>query len=214
MAERKLKAVKRRTGGRPAKISRARILAEVRQMNGELSFSRIAERLGVRQPALYYHFASRDELLDALMVELAKEFVPQPGDPQRWRPWLEQTALEFHDFLLANPAMLTVENWHGFAMVGQRLIEAVLETLAAAGYSVEQAGRTWDAISHMTYSHARLIHEVRRAGPGLATRLAGRRPPAPGPRTRAWQATLDRDPRRQLAETLHWIVAGLPEPGT
>jgi TetR/AcrR family tetracycline transcriptional repressor len=210
MAKEGRERIIRANGGRPAKISREQILEAARQLGDEVSFSRIAARLGVRQPALYYHFKSRDELLDALMAELAREFAPAPGRPQRWRSWLEQTALDFYDFLLANPSMFAVENWRGVAVLGLHLIEVVLETLEGAGYSVEQAGRTWEAIGHMAYSQARLVYEVRRAGAGLVA--AGRRAPRPGPRARAWGARIDKDPRKEFAKTLHWIVAVLPRP--
>lgn len=212
MAETGLQRVARASGGRPAKISREQILDAARQLGGELTFSRIAERLGVRQPALYYHFKSRDELLHALMLELAKGFAPKAGNPKRWRAWLEQTTLEFYDFLLANPALFAVENWRGFAVLGLSLIETVLETLEGAGYSTEEAGRTWEAVSHMAYSQARLVYEVRRVSPELLAAAAARQLPRPGPRARAWGALIDGDPRREFARTLHWIVASLPRP--
>lgn len=214
MAERKLKLVARASGGRPAKISRERILEEARQLGaGELTFPRIAERLGVRPPALYYHFKSREALLNALALELAKEFDLKPGNPKRWRPWLKETTLRFFDFLLANPSVLEVGNWRGLARFGMPLMETVLETLKAAGYSINEAGRIWEAVSNIAYSDARVLIDLSRAGPlplppSNPDQLAGR----PVPLTRAYSASQSTDHREHLAGTLHWIIAALPRP--
>lgn len=213
MAERKLKLVTRASGGRPAKISRERILQQARLLGpGEFTFQHIAKRLGVQPPALYYHFNSREALLNALALELAGEFALQPGNPKRWRLWLEETTLRFYDFLVANPVVFEVGNWHGLAMFGLPIIERVLETLEGAGYSLRDAGRAWDTVSHLAYSEARLINEVRRAGPVAAASAARRRIARLAPRTAAWTASSNPEPREHFAETLHWLVAALPRP--
>ncbi|MGH8504858.1 MAG: TetR/AcrR family transcriptional regulator [Stenotrophobium sp.] len=213
MTGHKLKQVKRASGGRPAKIYREQILEIARQLGaGEFTFNNIAERLGVRTTALYYHFDSREELLNALALELAKEFASKPGNPKRWKPWLEETALRFYDFLLANPAMLEVENWRGFAMFGMPLVESVLKTLEGAGYSLIDAGRIWELVSNRTYLQARILKDVSKAAPFLAGGNAVPQTADTPPRMRAWTATLNNDPRKQLAETLHWLLAALPQP--
>ncbi len=217
MAARKLKlvpkAVPKAIGGRPAKISRERILEEARQLGaGELSFPRIAQRLGVRPPALYYHFASREELLNALAVELAKEFDLKPGQPKRWRAWLEETTLHFYDMLRANPAVFEVGNWRGLAMFGVPVLETVLATLEAAGYSLEDAGRAWEVVSHLAYSEARILNDIQKAGPLLAVQAPDQIAGQPVPRARTWHASNSTDPREHFAQTLHWIVSALPRP--
>lgn len=213
MAEKKLKLVSQASGGRPAKISRERILEVARQLDaGELTFSRIAEKLGVRQPALYYHFESREELLHELALELAKEFNLKPGNPKKWRQWLEETALHFYDVMVANPAVLEVSNWKGLAMFGMPIMETALETLEDAGYGIEEAGRAWQVVGDMVYAGARVLNDAKKAGisPGSfdAEALVGR----PLPRTRAYNAKTETDPRKHLAATLHWVVATLPTP--
>ncbi len=213
MAERKLKLVAPASGGRPSKISRQRILDEARQLGaGELTFSRIAERLGVRQQALYYHFESREVLLGALAVELSKDFDLQPGNPRQWRLWLEQTGVQVYDFLTANPVVLETSNWRGLARFGLPLMEAALETLQGAGFSAEDAGRAWDVVADLAYAEARTWHETKKAGPLPAhldlDEMAGR----PVPRTRAYYAHVKKNPRTRFAETLRWLVAALPRP--
>ncbi len=213
MTDPKLKLVKRSSGGRPAKISREAILAVARRLGpGEFTFQHIAKRLGVQPPALYYHFSSREELLNALALELSGEFALQPGNPKRWRSWLEETTLRFYDFLVDNPALFETSNWLGVAEFGVPLIEAVMRTLEGAGYSLDEAGRTWEVVSHLAYSEARIINEIRKNGPtpvdGAATRKVARM----APRAAAWTAGSNPDPREHFAETLHWLLAALPRP--
>ena len=209
----KLRAVAKASGGRPAKISRESIIEVARRLgSGEFTFNNIAQKLGVRTTALYYHFDSREELLNALALELAKEFASKPGSPKRWKPWLEETALRFYDFLVENPAMLEVENWRGFAQFGMPLVESVLETLEGAGYSIVDAGHIWETVSNRAYSQARFIKDVSKAAPLLAGGTAVAQTDDMFPRMNAWTATLNKDPRKQLAETLHWLIAAMPRP--
>lgn len=209
----KIKLAPRGTGGRPAKISRDLILEVARRLGaGEFTFNKIAEKLSVRTTALYYHFESREELLNALALELAKEFAFKPGNPKRWKPWLEETALRFYDFLVANPAMLEVENWRGFAQFGMPLIESVLETLEGAGYSIIDAGRIWEIVSNRVYSQARILKDIAKAAPLLAGGTAVTHANDMPLRMRAWSATQSHDPRKQLAETINWLLAAMPRP--
>ncbi|MBF8192646.1 helix-turn-helix transcriptional regulator [Nonomuraea sp. K274] len=60
----------------------------VRQGVRNTSLRQISDRLGITKPALYYHFASRDELVRSIvqpMVEDIERFVAQqaPGDARR-----------------------------------------------------------------------------------------------------------------------------------
>ena len=72
-------------------IGRDRIVAEALQLLNEvgidkLSTRKLAERLGVQQPALYWHFRNKSELLDAINSEMLlryhSERLPKPG--QDW----------------------------------------------------------------------------------------------------------------------------------
>lgn len=58
---------------------------------------RLAERLGVQQPALYWHFKSKSELLDALNETMLERYhhhrLPQPGES--WDQFTIATARSF-----------------------------------------------------------------------------------------------------------------------
>ncbi|KFG96352.1 TetR family transcriptional regulator [Burkholderia paludis] len=68
-----------------------------------LSTRRLAERLGVQSPTLYWHFRNKAELLDAMaeaiMLERHDASLPQPGDA--WDAWLADNARSFRRALLA-----------------------------------------------------------------------------------------------------------------
>jgi len=64
---------------------------------------KLADRLGVQQPALYWHFASKSALLDALNAEMLARFhhhrLPAPG--QAWDDFALANARSFRKALLA-----------------------------------------------------------------------------------------------------------------
>ncbi len=64
---------------------------------------RLAERLGVQQPALYWHFKSKSALLDALNEEMLARYhkhrVPAPGET--WDQFAASNARSFRDAMLA-----------------------------------------------------------------------------------------------------------------
>ena len=212
MSDQNMKVVPKAAGGRPARISREQIIQEARQLGvGELSFSRLAERLGVRDSAIYHRFKSREELLNALAMELAGEFSLAPINPKRWRPWLKDTALHFFDFLVANPVVLEVSNWRGLEQFGIPIGEAAMEAMTVAGHSKIDAGRAWFVVSHMAYAQARLITDLTRAGPMLS-RIDEQSSSVPAPLTHAYQTRFGSDPRGLLEDSLHWVVSAMPQP--
>ncbi|KUY65911.1 TetR family transcriptional regulator [Burkholderia cepacia] len=68
-----------------------------------LSTRRLAERLGVQSPTLYWHFRNKAELLDAMaeaiMLERHDASLPRPGEA--WDAWLLDNARSFRRALLA-----------------------------------------------------------------------------------------------------------------
>lgn len=95
-----------RARGTSAGIDRTKIVAEAldllqREGLEGVSTRRVAERLGVKSPALYWHVHSKDELLqlvaDALCAEMA---LPQKS--QSFRRRLEKIASEYRRVLVAH----------------------------------------------------------------------------------------------------------------
>lgn len=112
-----------------------------------LSTRRLAERLGVQSPTLYWHFKNKAALLDAMSEAIVlqhPQIEPAPGE--RWQDWLLANGRGFRRALLAyrDGARL-----HAGTRPGQlqfASIEARLRMLCAAGFEPGQATRLMMAI--------------------------------------------------------------------
>jgi TetR/AcrR family tetracycline transcriptional repressor len=90
-----------------AKLNRETVIAEALNLLDEvgidaLSTRRLAQRLCVEQPALYWHFRNKAELLaamaDAAMAPHATAPLPMPSDD--WRTWFADNMRSFRRTLL------------------------------------------------------------------------------------------------------------------
>ncbi|WP_330276015.1 TetR/AcrR family transcriptional regulator C-terminal domain-containing protein [Lentzea sp. NBC_00516] len=90
-----------------AKLDRETIVVEALDLLddlglAEVSTRRLAKRLGVEQPSLYWHFPNKNALLsamaEAVMAVHATAPLPTPGDD--WREWLLENSRSFRRALL------------------------------------------------------------------------------------------------------------------
>jgi TetR/AcrR family transcriptional regulator, tetracycline repressor protein len=107
----------------------------------QLTTRKLAERLGVQQPALYWHFKSKSALLDALNEVVLERFHERrfPRAGERWDEFTIAHARSFRKALLAvrDGARLnagTRPSAHQFADA-----ERELELYVAAGFTPTQA---------------------------------------------------------------------------
>jgi TetR/AcrR family tetracycline transcriptional repressor len=106
-----------------------------------LSTRRLAKRLGVEQPSLYWHFRKKEDLLGAMaeaaMTPHARAPLPQPGDS--WRDWLLENHRSLRRTLLLrrDGARLHAGSFPGEADVGRILRK--MEFLASAGVPEDSA---------------------------------------------------------------------------
>jgi AcrR family transcriptional regulator len=100
---------------------------------GGLSISAIGKQLGVSGPALYRYFASRDELLTALVLDAyqdladALEAATRPLPANRPRSQFEALAKAYRQWAVAEPhryRLLFGPPLPGYAAHAQRLVEA------------------------------------------------------------------------------------------
>ncbi|MFF0746710.1 TetR/AcrR family transcriptional regulator C-terminal domain-containing protein [Streptomyces sp. NPDC004111] len=88
-------------------MNRATVVTEALTLLDEVgletvSTRRLAKRLGVEQPSLYYHFKTKKDLL-AAMAEVAMTphaDAPLPSPEDDWRDWFLQNARSFRHTLL------------------------------------------------------------------------------------------------------------------
>lgn len=69
----------------------------------ELTMRKLAARLEVKSPALYWHFRNKQELLDEMARAVqARQDLGPPGEGERWREWLTRRARERREILLSH----------------------------------------------------------------------------------------------------------------
>ena len=107
-----------------------------------LTLRRLAERLGIRAPTLYWHVRDKRELLDlvasAIMDDaLAERREPQPGQP--WWDWLAQRARSQRSALLAHRDGALVVSGNRPTLQALPGIERQMQALADAGFPPPEA---------------------------------------------------------------------------
>jgi TetR/AcrR family transcriptional regulator, tetracycline repressor protein len=147
-----------RTRGRPARISRERIIAAARAIGPEaLTMQRVADVLGVDPKALNYHVRDRDGLrqlvvLDVFESELRRVKIPG-GD---WRDVLRAYVHALREATIKLGALAVAIHLPGTEGLGALdPVESVLQALVGAGLDAEEAGRALTLISELAYAAGR-----------------------------------------------------------
>ncbi|MCK2216124.1 TetR/AcrR family transcriptional regulator C-terminal domain-containing protein [Actinomadura sp. ATCC 31491] len=115
-----------------------------------LTVRRLAERLGVRNPALYWHFRDKQDLLDEMARELLAADMGGPREGEGWRDWLARRAHRYRRTLLGHRdgARLIAGGDPGLTVA--RAFEKELEILTGLGFTPAQGLHAIGAISHYT----------------------------------------------------------------
>jgi TetR/AcrR family transcriptional regulator, tetracycline repressor protein len=140
-----------------------------------LTLRRLAAELGVKAPALYWHFANKRALLDAMADAVLAPAVPGlagPDEPDDWPRWLERTADVLRARLLAHPdgAALALGADLSRAPALLRVVERTIEVLHGAGYGLADASRA--AAAFVWFVVGRTVEEQALPDPAAVRRLA------------------------------------------
>jgi TetR/AcrR family tetracycline transcriptional repressor len=116
-----------------------------------LSTRRLATELGVKSPALYWHFRGKQELLDEMAATLLLDAGmggPRAGEP--WRDWLARRAHAYRRSLLAHRdgARLMIGADPGPTVVEQ--LDGELAALVERGFPASLGLRAIATVSHYT----------------------------------------------------------------
>lgn len=129
------------TSERPSRLNRDDVLRAALELLNEvgidaLSTRKLAERLGVQSPTLYWHFKSKADLLDAMSAAVLQHSraITTPGPDEAWQDWLMEDGRSFRRALLSyrDGARLHAGTRPGEAQRGS--IEERLRLLCAAGF--------------------------------------------------------------------------------
>ena len=136
------------------KVDRRRILDTALELLNEvgvdaLSTRAIADRLGVRQPALYWHFESKRALLDAMNGEILARAhgarVPREGET--WQAFLRRNARSFRAALLSYRDGARVHAGTEAEPDDLEPVEAQAMVLVRAGFTPAEAMQLFVAVS-------------------------------------------------------------------
>ncbi|HEX8037134.1 MAG TPA: TetR/AcrR family transcriptional regulator C-terminal domain-containing protein [Ktedonobacterales bacterium] len=115
-----------------------------------LTTRRLAAELGVKSPALYWHFRNKQELLDAMadaLVRGAEMGPPQSGET--WQEWLARRVRAYRTSLLAYPdSARIVTEARQLSPATIRAFNAELQAMVALGFDPVQALRTITALTN------------------------------------------------------------------
>ena len=110
----------------------------------------LATELGVKSPALYWHFRNKQELLDAMadaMVSRAGMGPPLPGEP--WPMWLARRARAYRASLLAyRDSARIVTEAQQLSLATLQSLNDELQAMVNLGFDPVQALRTITALTN------------------------------------------------------------------
>jgi AcrR family transcriptional regulator len=171
-------AGRRRPVGRPRLLTRAKVIETAAMMPpGELTMTRLAERLGVSAGTLYQYVADRDELVRLVIGERMR-VLPLPADTgQHWSQYLREYVAILTTMLSADPnEMVQVLGIESTLEPELRLTETFYAALVARGFALDEAVDIHTQLSAIAIGKAvATIREqlaVRDAG-SVAAALAG-----------------------------------------
>ena len=201
-------AVVKRRRGRPSKITREQVLAAAMTLEAaDLTMPALANILGVKTPALYHHFTSREALVGEIGQQLFDALEIPELDPVNWRPWLLGINMQLYQFIIDNPLLIEAsDSTEGFLSLTLSLCEAILETLQEAGF--EKSESYWIMISLTQIAHSAARNQIE----GRTTELDAEMLAAQAdqineewPRTAEFMQLLPQKNNAQwLEQLLHW----------
>lgn len=119
-----------------------------------LTMRRLADELDAGAMSLYYHFPSKDALLDA-MVDVVFSEIELPSTRVDWKSALRRRAISTREALQRHPwALGLMESTKSPGPADLRLHDAVLGCLRHAGFSVEMAVQAYSAQDAYIYGFA------------------------------------------------------------
>ncbi len=112
-----------------------------------LTLRRIADRLDVKAPALYWHFADKKALVDEMATEIMRRVVAERTLPDDWHDLVRSGARGLRRTLLAHRDGARV--FSGSRLTDGAVIAALegpLRVLVAAGFAERDAALAWSTM--------------------------------------------------------------------
>jgi len=117
--------------------------------NGVMGFSLrdVARSLGVYPAAIYWHVATRDDLLASVVESVMQDVAPEP-DALPWQDWLRELFSRCRAVVQQHPniGMLLGGHLVANASLNPRMIDRILAVLVAAGCADEYIVERYNAV--------------------------------------------------------------------
>ncbi len=137
------------------KLDKGTVIAAALELLNEvgmdnLTTRKLAERLKVQQPALYWHFQNKRALLDALAEAMLAERHTRslPEENEDWRVFLKENALSFRTALLSYRDGARIHAGTRPTEPNFGTAETQIRFLCAAGFGPKHAVWALRAVSH------------------------------------------------------------------
>lgn len=141
-------------------LDRQRILSEAVALLDEhgldgLTLRKLAGRLGVQAPTLYWHIRNKAELINALADAILSEPLAQlePPNGQPWREWLIEVAMRQRRAMLAHPDGARVVSAAHLSPTLAALSERTMRALVDSGLPLREARLTVLVTQKFTLGH-------------------------------------------------------------
>jgi AcrR family transcriptional regulator len=119
-----------------------------------LSMRRLGQELGVEAMALYYHFASRDQIVDGIVDAVFAE-VELPATDGDWRTAMRRRGISLRDALLRHRWAIGLMEARGHpGPANLRHHDAVIASLRAAGFDMAMVAHAYSALDAYIYGFA------------------------------------------------------------
>ncbi|KAA2254047.1 TetR family transcriptional regulator [Solihabitans fulvus] len=121
-----------------------------------VTLRKLAARLGVRQPTLYWHLPNKAALITAIADAILEQHFPEMAPPepgQRWQDWLIGLAERLRRALLAHPDGARVISISQLSLRMAAISELAFSTLVSCGVSLRQARLIVLTVEHFTVGH-------------------------------------------------------------
>lgn len=146
----------RQRGERRRKLSREALVAaaiEIADAEGldAVSIRRVAAELDVRAMSLYGHIERKEDLLDLMMDEVARELLVEEPPPDDWREAISAICRREREVLLRHPWMVDLVSRR--PQIGPNALKHIEQSLAALDrldVGVKAAARIVTAVDHYT----------------------------------------------------------------
>ena len=140
-----------------SKLSKEKIVQAAFQLLSEkpelekLSMRKVAQKLGIQAPAIYWHIENKQALLQSMAEEIENHFIP-PKPQANWKETIYAYMENYYELYQQYPCATEIEI-QTIPSYPSRLrnLDAILGILNEAGFSIELSYMTITSLQHLLF---------------------------------------------------------------